>query len=152
MVGAASRRVMRPSAGSPPAAAAASRPAVSPVSRLRLTPGPQADRKPVEGRRRRRPLVETAGFELALDDAEVPREFGVISSLLVEEPLGILATDEHLDRVSEGVVEAAALVANDIDDHRGGEVTAASFVASYKWSGTSSPCDLNPDGSSMCFV
>jgi len=27
------------------------------------------------------------------------------------------------------MIEAAALVADDVDDHRGGDVTAASFVA-----------------------
>ena len=46
-----------------------------------------------------------------------------------EKPLGVLATDEHLDRVAERVIRAASLVADDVDDHRGGDVTAASFVA-----------------------
>jgi hypothetical protein len=70
--------------------------------------------------------------ELAFLDPKMPCELGVISSHLVDEPLGVLATDEHLDRVPERMVEAAALVADDVDDHRGGDVTAASFVDKYK--------------------
>lgn len=62
-------------------------------------------------------LVEAAGFEFARDDAEVPREVGVIRSRLVQEPLGVFATDEHLDRVPERMVGAASLVADDVDDH-----------------------------------
>jgi hypothetical protein len=72
---------------------------------------------------------EHAGVELALDDAKVAGELGVIASHLVEEPLGVLAPDQHLDRVPERMVEAASFVADDVDDHRGGDVTAASFVA-----------------------
>jgi hypothetical protein len=59
----------------------------------------------------------------------VPCELGVVLAHFVEEPLGVLATNEHLDGVPERMVEAAALVADDVDDHRGGDVTAASFVA-----------------------
>jgi hypothetical protein len=69
------------------------------------------------------------GVELAFDNPKVPCELGIVLLNLGEELLGVLAADEHLDRVPEWMVEAAALVADDVDDHRGEDVTAASFVA-----------------------
>jgi hypothetical protein len=38
-------------------------------------------------------LVESAGFELALDDAQVSSQLGIVPSHLVEEALGVVATD-----------------------------------------------------------
>jgi len=53
----------------------------------------------------------------------MPRELGVIPAHFVEEPLGIVATDEHVNRLAERVIRTAPDVANHVDDHRGGHVT-----------------------------
>lgn len=45
-------------------------------------------------------------------------ELGIVLPHLVEETLSVLATDKHLDRISERVIKAASLVADDVDDHR----------------------------------
>lgn len=59
----------------------------------------------------------------------MPGELGIVLAHLAEEPLGVLATDKRLDRISERMIQAASLVADDVDDHRGADVTAASFLA-----------------------
>ena len=69
------------------------------------------------------------GGSRRLLDPKVTCELGVVLAYLFEKPLGVLAADEHLDRVTERVIKAASLIADDVDDHRGGDVTAASFVA-----------------------
>ncbi len=61
--------------------------------------------------------------------ARKTQSLGVVLAYLLGKPLGVVAADEHFDGVPERVIEAAALVADDVDDHRGGDVTAASFVA-----------------------
>ena len=80
-----------------------------------------------------REAVRVAGsaarLELVLLDPQVAREFGIVSANLLEKPLGVLATDKYLDRVSERVIKAASLVADDVDEHRDHDDSAASFVA-----------------------
>lgn len=65
------------------------------------------------------PLVRPARLELALDDAEVARELGVVSPDLLDEPLRILASDERLDDLAERVIGTRAEILNRVDDHRG---------------------------------
>ena len=74
-------------------------------------------------------LVETARSKLPLDDPQVPRELSLVLANVAQEPLGVLAPDEHFDGIPEWMVEAAALIVDDVDDHPGAHVTATSFVA-----------------------
>lgn len=76
-----------------------------------------------------RGLVEAAGFELPLDDAKVADELGIVLPNVVEESLGVLATNEHVDGVTKRVIEAAPDIADHEDDHRDHDDSAASLVA-----------------------
>ena len=49
-------------------------------------------------------------FKFQLLDALVAREVRIVASHLLEEPLGVLASDERLDGVAERMVGAGAEV------------------------------------------
>jgi hypothetical protein len=48
-----------------------------------------------------RPLSEPARLQLPLLDPQVARNLGIVAANLFDEPVGVLAADERLDRVPE---------------------------------------------------
>ena len=46
-------------------------------------------------------LVQPARVKLPLFDPELRRDLGIVAAHLFDEPLGVLASDEHLERIAE---------------------------------------------------
>ena len=62
-------------------------------------------------------LVPPSRLKLALLNTKVRRELGIVTPYLLDEALGIVASDERLDGVTERVVGARAEVDDRVDEH-----------------------------------
>ena len=51
-------------------------------------------------------------------DPELRRRLGIITAHLLDEPLGVLAADENLQRVTEREVGREGVVDDGVDDHQ----------------------------------
>jgi hypothetical protein len=61
--------------------------------------------------------VRVTRLELPLLDPQLRRHLGIVMEDLLDEALGVLAPDEHLERVSEREVGRESVVDHGIDDH-----------------------------------
>jgi hypothetical protein len=61
--------------------------------------------------------VQRARLEVALLDPQVARDVGIVSANLLDEALGVLATDEHLDGVAQRAGWRERVVDDCVDNH-----------------------------------
>ena len=60
-----------------------------------------------------------ARLQLPLLDPELRRHLGIVASHLLDEPLGVLSADEHLEGVTERELWREGVVDDGVDDHGG---------------------------------
>ena len=86
---------------------------------------PRVRQHRVDGRR----LVQPARVEFTLLDPKLCCERGIVAAHLLDEPLGVLAADEGLDRVTEREVRREGVVNDGVNDHAPG--FASSGLSTY---------------------
>ena len=62
-------------------------------------------------------VVQPARLELLLLDPQLRRHLGLVAPHLLDEPLGVLAPDEHLELDAEREVGREGVVDDGVDDH-----------------------------------
>ena len=62
-------------------------------------------------------LAQPARLELALLDPQLRRDLGIVAAHLLDEPLSVLAADEHLELDAEREVGREGVVDDGVDDH-----------------------------------
>ena len=62
-------------------------------------------------------LVQPARLELALLDPELRRDLRIVAAHLLDEALGVLAPDEHLELDAEREVGREGVIDDGVDDH-----------------------------------
>lgn len=83
-------------------------------------------------------LVPPACLELPLLDPQVRRELRIVAAHLLDESLGVLATDERLERVPERELGREGVVDDGVDEHQlgrygRGECSDATGVPLVGW-------------------